>query len=125
MFESDLPREVAEIDDELFTVYDVDAAGSIAMPARLTHYQPRVSAGVALKGPWIELTPMEQRMVVAGTTGFLIGALCGASRAACAITGAAILSLGVVLNERGACPGDQRLLIEYTWQGMVRGQQCR
>lgn len=128
LFDSELPREVVEEGDELFIVYQFEDGGEIGMPARLTHPQPRIRVGPAIKGPWVELTPTEQRMLIAGQEAALVRLICRASpqgRGICSIATILAASIFVYLSENGTCPNDQRLLVELTWGGNIRGTQCR
>lgn len=123
---SDIPRHTVTQDGEDFLVYELNTGVNLAMPAALTRPSPYVSAGPALRGPWIELTSTEQKMVAGGTIGFITVAICGgtfglACGTASAIAGAALAYIG----DKGVCPNNKRMLIEYTWGITVRGAQCR
>lgn len=63
---SDIPRHTVTQDGEDFLVYELNTGVNLAMPAALTRPSPYVSAGPALRGPWIELTSTEQKMVAGG-----------------------------------------------------------
>lgn len=128
LFDSDLPREIVEDGDDLFIVYALEDGTRIGMPASLTHYQPRLSAGVAIKGPWVEYTPLEQRTLATGSLLALSGTLCAFApigRSGCVLANTMAGVASAYIGERGVCPNNQRLLVEYTWSGQLRGAQCR
>ena len=123
---SNIPRHTVTQDGEDFFVYELDTGVNLAMPAALTRPSPYISAGPALRGPWIELTPTEQKMVAGGTIGFITAAICGGSfglacGTAAALGGAAIAYIG----DKGVCPNNKRMLMEYTWANTLRGAHCR
>lgn len=98
----------------------------LAIPAALTRPSPYLSAGPSLRGPWIELTSTEQKMVAGGTIGFITAAICGGSFGlgcgiAAAVAGAAVAYIG----DKGICPNNKRMLIELNWAGSLRGAHCR
>ena len=128
LYDSDLPREVVEEDGENFIVYELENGGEIGMPASLTHGQSRIRVGPAIKGPWVELTPTEQRMLIAGQEAALVRLICRTTpqgRGICSISTVIASTMFVYLQENGACPNNQRLLIELNWAGRLRGAQCR
>lgn len=123
---SDIPRHTVTQDGEDFLVYELNTGVNLAMPTALTRPSLYVSAGPALRGPWIELTSTEQKMVAGGTIGFITAAICGGSfglacGTASVIAGAALAYIG----DKGVCANNKRLLIELTWGGTLRGALCR
>ncbi|RNE48134.1 hypothetical protein [Corynebacterium alimapuense] len=124
--QSDLARRVDVVGDVEFFVYTLEDGRELGIPAALTQPSPLVSGGPAIAGPWIELTPLEQQMLAGGATGFLAAALCaGSFGAACGIAGAVAGAAMAYVGTRGVCPNNQRMLIEFTWGGNVRGAACR
>lgn len=124
--QSDLTRRVDTVGGEDFFVYTLEDGRELGIPAALTQPSPLVSGGPAIAGPWIELTPLEQKSLAGGVSAFLTAALCaGSFGAACGIATAIAGAAMVYVSERGVCPNEQRLLLEFTWMGDVRGASCR
>ncbi|MGP9761279.1 hypothetical protein [Corynebacterium sp. AOP12-C2-36] len=123
---SSIPRHTVTHEGEDFLVYELENGMELAMPAYLTQPSPRLSAGPSVRGPWIELTPKEQRLAIAGSTGFITTALCaGTYGIACGLASAIGPAAALALSERGLCPNNRRALIEVTWSGQLRGFSCR
>lgn len=124
--QSDLTRRVDTVGNEDFFVYTLEDGRELGIPAALTQPSPLVSGGPAIAGPWIELTPLEQQSLAGGVSGFLTAALCaGSFGAACGIAAAIAGAAMVYISDRGVCPNHQRLLLEFTWMGNIRGASCR
>lgn len=124
--ESELPRQVNERGGEAFYVYELDDGRSIGMPTKLTDPAPRLSAGPALAGPWVEYTPLEQKMLANGSVEAVVLAICAATTGiGCAVAQIMAIAAMTYISEKGVCSNDRRLLVEYTWGGTVRGVQCR
>lgn len=124
---SDLPRTHTVVEGQPVTTYTLDNGTEITIPDNWNQPVPYVSAGPSLAGPWIELTPLEQQMLVGGGVAGLAAAICTASAGvACPVATAAATAAGFWLsNNGGVCSNNRRLLIEMTWAGGVRGINCR
>jgi len=109
------------------TTYVLENGSTVTVPDNWDQPQPLVSAGPALAGPWIEFTPLEQQMVAAGSAAAVTALICAASGGvACPVASAATAAVGVWIgNNGGICPNNQRMLVEMTWTGQVRGVSCR
>lgn len=123
---STIPRHTVNHDGEDFIVYELSTGHELGIPASLTGPEPYLSAGPALLGPWLELTPTEQKVVAGGSIGFITAAICGGSFGlacgiASTIAGAALGYIG----DKGVCSNNRRMLLELNWGGGIRGVSCR
>lgn len=128
---SDLPRETREQDGVTYTSYTLESGMKFNVPDTATPdpadggISPFLSAGPAIDGPWVELTPMEQEMVAGGGAAALTALICASGPWSCAVASAITVALGIYIANYGVCPNNQRLLVEFTWSGQVRGSTCR
>lgn len=123
---SSIPRHMVNRNGVDFIVYELDTGVNLAMPAYLTRPTPRVNAGTALAGPWVELTPLDQKALFTGATAGVAAAICaGTAGIACGASAAIAAAASTYVSEKGVCPNDQRLLLELTWGNAIRGASCR
>lgn len=117
------PHTLEERSGDMFVVYALPNSGELGIPMEALSDGEKVSGGVAAAGPWFEFTPLEQEMLAQGTLAGIVAGICLApvGKPVCVIATALAAAAGAYVSERGVCPNNQRLLIEYTWRGTVRG----
>lgn len=123
-----LPRYEEKRNGETYIVYTTKDQRHIGVPKNMTDEDIAfyISAGPALKGPWIEFTPKEQQVLVAGGSAALATTICGATEGiGCGLAETIVASASAWVGANGGICNNKRLLIETTWAGTVRGAQCR
>lgn len=121
LYESEIPRT---INDDGTVTFDLD--GVLLNLVNPYVPVPYVSAGRESGGFWIELTPKEQDLIIAGSGAAVGAAICAIPAvgwAACSVIGIVLAGATVILSHEGRkCSG--RIRMHYSWSGAVRGSEC-
>ncbi|AKE42258.1 hypothetical protein UL82_10620 [Corynebacterium kutscheri] len=116
---SDIPRTINEDSTVTFNLGSTKLA--LLDLHAITAY---VSGGRENRGFWVELTSLEQDMIISGFGVSLSAAICailGVSWVACTVIEAIITGVTVVLSHHKKCNG--RVKVHYIWIRQLRGSQ--
>lgn len=127
MKRSRFPRTELTENGVRYLVYSLDDGRIIGLPDpdQPTHL---VNAGFrpGNRGSWVELTPLEQKIIANGGAAGVAGAICAASAgAACVVAGVAAAVIATYVSDKGVCPNEARLVTYHDWRGRIQSAECR
>ena len=123
--DSDLPRKKTIEDGQPVVIFTLPTGAEFALPD-FDAPQPYVSGGSnGSSGFWLEFTPREQDLLIAGggyALGALICAIPAVGQGACLVIGAIITGASWAISSYGKC--NNRLHVDFRWTGSVKGARC-